>query len=211
MLDPVRRSCPITGHGPIAGQSDHEPTTQGHVYPVFNTTTTIVVVQYTRSERAQNNRKKKRSQSTGSWSSVSSLAIEVPSVTAKTNSKTHIGTHTDSGVDQRIMTSRLHCKNHTSLSGNQSFPVLNLKFISLTNANSIGCFKVFNQHCVLDRVKQAPQTVILVCFLTPPLFLFFFVFHELISEGDVHWPSQVLRALNLNHSFFFLLCGYYNF
>ena len=64
MLDPVRQSCPITGHGPIAGQSGHEPTTQGHVYPVFqynynHTTTTTVVVQYTRPERAQNNRKKK--------------------------------------------------------------------------------------------------------------------------------------------------------
>ena len=78
-------------------------------YKYNHTTTTTVVVQYTRSERAQNNRKKKRSQSTARWSSVSSLAIEVPSVTAKSNSKTHIGTHTDSGVDQRIMTSRLHC------------------------------------------------------------------------------------------------------
>ena len=69
--------------------------------------------------------------------------------------------------------------------------------------------RLINQHCVLDRVKQTPQTVILVCFLTPPLF--FFVYHELISEGDEHWPSQVLRALNLNRSFFFLLCGYCNF
>ena len=76
-------------------------------YNFNHTTTKTVVVQYTRSERAQNNRKKKRSQSTASWSSVSSL--EMRSVTAKTNSKTHIGTHTDSRVDQRIMTSRLHC------------------------------------------------------------------------------------------------------
>ena len=45
MLDPVRQSCPITGHGPIAGQSGHEPTTQGHVYPVFNTTTIIQLQQ----------------------------------------------------------------------------------------------------------------------------------------------------------------------
>ena len=76
-------------------------------YNFNHTTTKTVVVQYTRSERAQNNRTKKRLQSTASWSSVSSL--EMRSVTAKTNSKTHIGTHTDSGVDQRIMTSRLHC------------------------------------------------------------------------------------------------------
>ena len=110
MLDPVRQSCPITGHGPIAGQSGHEPTTERHVYPVFkynynHTTTTTVVIQYTRSERAKKD----------SWSSVSSLAIEMLSVTAKTSSKTHTGTHTDSGVDQRIITSRLHCCSHFSL------------------------------------------------------------------------------------------------
>ena len=45
MLDPVRQSCPITGHGPIAGQSGHEPTTQRHVYPVFDTTTIIQLQQ----------------------------------------------------------------------------------------------------------------------------------------------------------------------